>query len=454
MDKSYISISSFDDINYDLSVNENQTQNDFNTNPNNNNNANENTNPNNNENHPYINSIIEALINKKISKENEFKEKISQNKKNILNQFYKTTNNFYNTNSNINNNSINHDHEEIKQKYKNERKIKKSSFFKSEDLFISKTDIVNINEPDKFSPIKPENYLNDDKRKISKNKKRILKKQKSFNNKSLTRQKTVDFSFKDENKENIKSNGNLIKNIKYKGKNLSMQFVSSVVYLNNCSINYNIINTMNKKNKHAKENMKIINKKNSKNNFFKPNKTTSFYNNYENNKNSVLMKNNDSFNQNEHTFNLIKNDITLLTSMRNLNQKKNITNNKIIKHKSIGNKFSILNTLLNNKLIIFPNNEYQIGAVEKMKTLPNSLVYFLYVDKINEGYSFKGIYKKGFNFRHTCNKIYGISIAPLTLSYEKFYILVENEEKNFNFSNLNKIDNPSFTKTILLIKSK
>ena len=435
MEKSYIAI-----------INDNRTQNNFNGTQKNNN-SKEISYPNNKESSSGINIIIETLINKKILKENNAKEKISQNKKNILNQFYKTTKNFFN---NINNNNV---YEEMNQKYQNEHNAKKTSAFKKEFLFVSKTDTVNINEQNNFSPMKHEkNYLNDNKKDISKNK--IFNMQKCFNDRSLIRQKTVDFFYKDKNQDNFISNGNLVKNIKNKKKNLSMQFVSSVFCLNNCNINYNIINAMYKNNKYVKEKKNTINKNNPKTNFFFHNKTTSLYNNYENSKNSILMKKNGSFSQYEHTFNLIKNDLTVLASTRSFNTNKNILNKKTINLRSIGNKFSILNTLLNNMSIVFPNNKIKIGAVEKMKTLPNELIYFLYVDKINEGYFFKGIYKRGFDFRHTCNKIYGISISPLTLSYEKFYILIENEEKNFIFSNLNKIDNPKFSKTILLIKCK
>ena len=79
----------------------------------------------------------------------------------------------------------------------------------------------------------------------------------------------------------------------------------------------------------------------------------------------------------------------------------------------------------------------------------------IYVDKINEGYSFKGIYKRGASeVNHICNKIYGIPNTPLLLSYEKFYILVEKEDKGFEFRKLRDINVFSFVKTILLIKNK
>ena len=123
--------------------------------------------------------------------------------------------------------------------------------------------------------------------------------------------------------------------------------------------------------------------------------------------------------------------------------------------KKIGNKIALLNTLLNNSLILFQKVNHKKEAIEKLKTRPNNGVYFIYVDKVNDGYSFKGIYKRGpSEINHICNKIFGIQNTPLILSYEKFYILVENEDKNFEFKKLKDINVLSFVKTILLIKNK
>ena len=123
--------------------------------------------------------------------------------------------------------------------------------------------------------------------------------------------------------------------------------------------------------------------------------------------------------------------------------------------KRIGNKISLINTLLNNNLILFQKNNHQKEAIEKLKSRSNNGVYFIYVDKINEGYSFKGIYKRGASeVNHICNKIFGIPNTPLMLSYEKFYILVENDNKNFEFKKLRDINVLSFIKTILIIKNK
>ena len=132
--------------------------------------------------------------------------------------------------------------------------------------------------------------------------------------------------------------------------------------------------------------------------------------------------------------------------------KNNIKNNN---NKKMGNKISLLNTLLNNNLILFQKPSHQHEAIEKLKARPNNGVYFIYVDKVNEGYSFKGIYKRGpSEINHICNKIYGIPNTPLMLCYEKFYILVENEEKKFEFKKLRDINVLSFVKTIILIKNK
>ena len=158
-----------------------------------------------------FNEIIDDLIRKKTSKENELKNQIEKNKKNLLEKFYSLSNasepinNTINTTSqsktnsqnqtpiinptmnptqntdppsqfnpkdniiinniNKNNNIPNNinpnllpdgqkEYDEIREKYKNERNKKKSSIFKSEDLRISNTNSVHLKKED-FSPINP-----------------------------------------------------------------------------------------------------------------------------------------------------------------------------------------------------------------------------------------------------------------------------------------------------------
>ncbi len=144
--------------------------------------------------------------------------------------------------------------------------------------------------------------------------------------------------------------------------------------------------------------------------------------------------------------------------MRSSINKRKRNNNSNLKRKKcypIGNKISVIKTLSNNNYIKFIKEDYRKEAINKLKHYSNSGVYFIYVDKINEGYSFKGIYKRGpSEINHICNKIFGIPNAPLILSYENFYILIEGEKGDFTFSKLNNIDVLSFQKSILLIKNK
>ena len=142
-----------------------------------------------------FNEIIDDLIRKKTDKENELKNQIEKNKKNLLEKFYSLaipsesiTNNEINNNIDINSNKIENknknkliknsninsnnnnkninipnninpnliqdgqkEYDEIREKYKNERNKKKSSIFKSEDLRISNTNSVHLKkEKSKF----------------------------------------------------------------------------------------------------------------------------------------------------------------------------------------------------------------------------------------------------------------------------------------------------------------
>ena len=51
----------------------------------------------------------------------------------------------------------------------------------------------------------------------------------------------------------------------------------------------------------------------------------------------------------------------------------------------------------------------QIEAINKLKQHTHLGLYFIYAEKINEGFLFKGIYKKGISeVNPICNKIYGV----------------------------------------------
>ena len=109
------------------------------------------------------------------------------------------------------------------------------------------------------------------------------------------------------------------------------------------------------------------------------------------------------------------------TDTNNKNNKKNNSLNVII---NTGNIFATLNTLHKNSILKYTKLTQQIEAINKLKQHSYSGIYFIYVDKVNEGFLFKGIYKRGVSeINPICNKIYGIQNTPLMISYEKFLIL-------------------------------
>jgi hypothetical protein len=130
---------------------------------------------------------------------------------------------------------------------------------------------------------------------------------------------------------------------------------------------------------------------------------------------------------------------------KNKDKKKNLCLNS-------GNKFAILNTIHKNNLIKYSKLTNQIEAINKLKQNSFLGIYFIYVEKINEGFLFKGVYKKSASETNPiCNKIFGVPNSPLYLSYENCLILVENNKKEFIPTKLSLINN-NCTKTILLVR--
>lgn len=267
------------------------------------------------------------------------------------------------------------------------------------------------------------------------------------NNISYLEYKNFSGRFSHKNLNKVSPNNN-----KYLGNNIKNPIIKPITKKNNSFVLNRDINTINDK---------VINKQI----YQTTSNQTNLNRKHNNNNNNILAKkkllhyNN---NTNLNSGNNINNKIVPIISKMPLSIK--VNKNRLLKMplknpiknnlKKNGNKNSLINTLLNNNLIIFQNVHHQHDAIEKLKSRPNNGVYFIYVDKINEGYSFKGVYKRGpSEVNHICNKIYGIQNTPLMLSYEKFYILVENDYKSFEFKKLEDINVLSFPKTILLIKN-
>ena len=281
-------------------------------------------------------------------------------------------------------------------------------------------------------------------------KNKLNKEYKSFNSNNNNKKKNKILSYMDY--KNYSSRFSLKKDNKISPNNY-----------NNFEKNINKPKILKKKN-----NSFFLNRDNNNRQVNKPvyktinNKINSIFNNKEN-RNSHTKKNLLSYNNVINCENTNNNKIIPIISKMpiNIKIKKSESSKLTIKNpnkgnlKKIGNKIAILNTLLNNNLILFQNVNHQKEAIEKLKARPNNGVYFIYVDKVSDGYSFKGIYKRGpSEVNHICNKIFGIQNTPLILSYEKFYILAETEDKNFEFKKLKDINVLSFVKTILLIKNK
>ena len=137
--------------------------------------------------------------------------------------------------------------------------------------------------------------------------------------------------------------------------------------------------------------------------------------------------------------------------------KKIINNNTNLNaniNSSTGNKFSIMNTILKNKLLKYSKLTQQIEAFNKLKQFSYLGLFFIYAEKIKEGFLFKGLYKREISEEnHICNKIFGVANIPMVLSFEKFLILTENNKKEFVPLKLNGTNLVNYTKTILLVKN-
>ena len=242
-----------------------------------------------------------------------------------------------------------------------------------------------------------------------------------YNNKIKEQKKFYHFNTNNnlDSRKNSDSNLNEINQLKNNIKNIINQIPSL------CK---NPMTTKNKKISMSK----IIKKKLNINNL----------NNSNGNNNSIL--NNNGINSSNSNNN---------TDTSNKNKKKN-SNINVNVNVNIGNKFAILNTIHKNNLIKYTKLTQQIEAINKLKQHLYSGIYFIYVEKINEGFLFKGIYKRGASeINPICNKIYGVQNTPLMLSYEKFLILTENNKKEFIPLKLSSINLINYSNSILLVRN-
>ena len=206
----------------------------------------------------------------------------------------------------------------------------------------------------------------------------------------------------------------------------------------------NIKNIINQIPSLCKNPMTTKNKKISMSKIIKKKLNINNLNNSNGNNNSVL--NNNGINSSNSNNN---------TDTSNKNKKKNSNINVNVNvNINTGNKFAILNTIHKNNLIKYTKLTQQIEAINKLKQHLYSGIYFIYVEKINEGFLFKGIYKRGASeINPICNKIYGVQNTPLMLSYEKFLILTENNKKEFIPLKLSSINLINYSNSILLVRN-
>ena len=173
-----------------------------------------------------FNNKVLNLIQKQVSTENNIKTQIIKNKKNLLENFFTRENNTQPQTQDVSNSflelgqkyilpqlersQINNEYDEIKKKYKNERK--KSSIFKSEDLRISNTSSINIKKND-YSPINPSNVDIENKNNILIIQKKLFNESVISNNDKENVEEIANFCFNDikESSKKISNKNNFIK---------------------------------------------------------------------------------------------------------------------------------------------------------------------------------------------------------------------------------------------------
>ena len=201
----------------------------------------------------------------------------------------------------------------------------------------------------------------------------------------------------------------------------------------------NIKNIINQIPSLCKNPMTTKNKKVSMSKIIKKKLNINNLNNFNGNGNNSILNNNNSISNNSNI---------------DTNNKNNKKNNNINVNINTGNKLATLNTIYKSSLLKYTKLTQQIEAINKLKQNSYSGVYFIYVDKIDEGFLFKGIYKRGVSeINPICNKICGVQNTPLMISYEKFLILSENNEKEYLPVKVSSINMINYTNTILLIKN-
>ena len=363
------------------------------------------------------------------------------NKKNSLITKTNFINKNISINKNLNNSNINKNQNQLikESKIKEEQKYKKIMI--SQKPFLNNLDL-NINENVQKTKTKIKmNYrhisnsnmpiINKNNTKLSPNNQTINNIHKRKNNSVIIKR---DIS-KEKNENNkgiylLSNNNKIIEKKKMYHFNTNNNCDSR----SNCFTNLNDINSLKNNIKNIinqipfyKNPLTTKNKKVSMSKIIKKKININNFNNY----NGINNSNNNNTNSN---------------NSKNIEKKNN--NNLYF---NTGNKFAVLNTIHKNNLIKFSKLTNQIEAINKLKQNSFLGIYFIFVEKIKEGFLYKGVYKKGEEISPVCNKICGGQNSPLYLSYENCLILIENNKKEFKPTKLNLINN-NCNKTILLVQ--
>jgi len=215
------------------------------------------------------------------------------------------------------------------------------------------------------------------------------------------------------------------------------------------SLKNNIKNIINKLPTFYKNPLTTKNKKVSMSKIIKKKINLNNANNLSNsNGNSSSINNHNGINLSNHNNNINNNEKkSKKIGSNNANLNANVNS-------ATGNKFAIMNTILKNKLLKYSKLTQQIEAFNKLKQFSYLGLFFIYAEKIKEGFLFKGLYKREISEEsHICNKIFGVANIPMVLSFEKFLILTENNKKEFVPLKLNGTNLINYTKSILLVKN-
>ena len=215
------------------------------------------------------------------------------------------------------------------------------------------------------------------------------------------------------------------------------------------SLKNNIKNINNKLPTFYKNPLTTKNKKVSMSKIIKKKINLNNANNLSNSNGNSSINNHNGINLSNHNNNNYLNNDKKSKKIGNTNTNLNANINS-----GTGNKFAIMNTILKNKLLKYSKLTQQIEAFNKLKQFSYLGLFFIYAEKIKEGFLFKGLYKREISEEnHICNKIFGVANIPMSLSFEKFLILTENNKKEFVPLKLNGTNLINYTKTILLVKN-